>query len=159
MNRIFLGSELVEIGIQIEKNGRDFYAALMKQSEKEALKKVFEYLAKAEKEHIAAFEKILGSEQNYQSLENYPQEYFSYMNALAGEYVFTKENAGKDAAGSIESDGEAVDFAIKFEKDSILFYQGMKKAVKEEGLHLIEELIRQEQGHLQQLVDLKKAGV
>ncbi len=32
MGNIFAGSEIVELGIQIEKNGRDFYNTLIKQS-------------------------------------------------------------------------------------------------------------------------------
>ena len=32
MGNIFAGSEIVELGIQIEKNGRDFYNTLVSQS-------------------------------------------------------------------------------------------------------------------------------
>jgi len=46
---------------------------------------------------------------------------------------------------------------IGFEKDSIIFYEGMKKAVPEYDLKIVNELIMQEQGHLRILSDLKKS--
>lgn len=45
MGNIFAGSEIVEMGIQIEKNGKDFYDILEKQSKNPAAQKLFKYLA------------------------------------------------------------------------------------------------------------------
>ena len=78
------------------------------------------------------------------------------MRALASEYVFTQRDAGAKVAKDIKSDREAVDFAIGFEKDSIVFYQGMKRIVPEHDLKPLDALIAQEEGHLQNLLELKK---
>ena len=59
MANIFSGSEIVQIGIQIEKNGRDFYNALEKQSTSNKSKEIFRYLAGEEEKHIKVFEEIL----------------------------------------------------------------------------------------------------
>lgn len=115
MGNIFAGNEIVEIGIQIEKNGYDFYT----------------------------------------TLKSYPGEYFAYMSALASEYVFTQKDKGKDIAKKTKSDNEAIDLGIGFEKDSILFYEGMKKVVPEYDLKIVDQLIEQEQYHLKMLTDLK----
>jgi rubrerythrin len=77
------------------------------------------------------------------------------MRALAGEHIFTQENKGEAAARKITSDKEAVETGIQFEKDSIIFYEGMKKVVPEYDHKVVNELILQEQGHLRQLADLK----
>jgi len=45
MGNIFAGSEIVEIGIQIEKNGRDFYNTLDKQSKNEKAKEIYRFLS------------------------------------------------------------------------------------------------------------------
>ncbi|MBN1406060.1 MAG: rubrerythrin, partial [Candidatus Omnitrophica bacterium] len=79
----FSGSETVEIGIQIEKNGRDFYNIISENVADEKAKKLFSYLAKEEEKHIAAFKEILDSVIKYEPKQAYPQEYFAYMNALA----------------------------------------------------------------------------
>ena len=51
---------------------------------------------------------------------------------------------------------EAINMGIGFEKDSIVFYEGMKKVVPEYDLKILDELIAQEQSHLRKLSDLKK---
>jgi len=155
MGNIFAGSEIVELGIQIEKNGRDFYRTLMVQSKNPKAVDIFKYLAIEEEKHIAVFQKILSSLENYQPAEAYPGEYFAYMNALASEYVFTQRNKGEEIAKSIKSDKEAVEKGIGFEKDSIIFYEGMKKVVLEYDQKVVAALIAQEQMHLRQLTELK----
>lgn len=156
MANVFSGSEIVELGIQIEKNGRDFYNVLTKQAKNKKAGDMFKYLAGEEEKHIAVFKEILSSIQRYEPKAAYPGEYFAYMNALAGEYVFTKKDKGSEIAKKINSDKEAVDMGIGFEKDSILFYVGIKEVVPEEGHKPIDALIVQERDHLKQLVNLKK---
>lgn len=156
MGNIFAGSEIVEIGIQIEKNGRDFYDTLGQKSNIPEAGKVFKYLAGEEEKHIHIFQKILGTLEGYVPPESYPGEYASYMQALASEYIFTQKNKGEEIAKAIKSDKEAIDMGIGFEKDSIIFYEGMKKSVPDFDLKAVDELIVQEQGHLRQLVELKR---
>jgi len=155
MVNIFAGSEIVELGIQIEKNGRDFYNRLVRQSKNQKAKETFNYLAGEEEKHIAIFKKILDKVHKYEPPEIYPGEYFAYMNALASNYVFTKKDKGEEIARRTRSDREAIDLGIGFEKDSILFYEGMKKVVPEYDHKTVNELITQEQDHLRQLSDLK----
>lgn len=156
MGNIFAGSEIVELGVQIEKNGRDFYSILAKKSKNQPAKDVFGYLAGEEEKHIAIFQEILDNLVKYEPPESYPGEYLAYMNALASEYIFTQKDKGEEIAKSIKTDNQAVDMGIGFEKDSIIFYEGMKKAVPEHDHKVIDELITQEQSHLRQLSDLKK---
>jgi rubrerythrin len=157
MGNIFAGSEVVEIGIQIEKNGRDFYSAIARQSNNQKTKQVFQYLAGEEEKHIAVFQKILDSVNKYEPPESYPGEYFAYMNALASENVFTQKDKGSDLAKKVTSDKQAIELGIGAEKDSIVFYEGIKKAVPNYDLKVLDELIAQEQDHLRQLTDLKKS--
>jgi len=155
MGNIFAGSEIVEIGIQIEKNGRDFYNTLVNQSKNQKAKDIFKYLAGEEEKHIAAFKKILGAVHKYEPAESYPGEYFSYMNALAREHIFTEKDKGSEIAKRAKGDRNAVELGIGFEKESIIFYEGMKKVVPEADLKVIQGLIAQEQEHLRKLSELK----
>ena len=156
MGNIFAGSEIVEMGIQIEKNGRDFYNALAKKSKSPKASSVFKYLASEEEKHILVFQNILNKLDKYEPAGIDSDQYFAYMNALASEYVFTQKEKGIEAAGAIKSDNEAIDMGIGFEKDSIIFYEGMKKSVPPYDHKVLNELIAQEQSHLRQLIDLKK---
>ncbi|HTZ10913.1 MAG TPA: ferritin family protein [Candidatus Margulisiibacteriota bacterium] len=155
MGNIFSGSEIVELGIEIEKNGRDFYDSCLKSSSNEKLRKLFKYLALEEEKHIEVFKKILASVNAYEPAESYPGEYLAYMRALSSEQVFTQKDKGKEIAAKVKSDKETVDLAIGFEKDSIIFYEGMMRFVPQDDHRLVDQLIAQEQGHLRQLVDLK----
>lgn len=155
MGNIFAGSEIVELGIQIEKNGRDFYNTLVNKSRNLKAKEIFKYLAGEEEKHIVVFQNILDSVEKYEPPQSYPGEYFAYMNALASEYVFTQKDKGGDIAKQTKSDLEAVELGTGFEKDSIIFYEGMKKVIPIYDQKIVEELIVQEQSHLRQLVDLK----
>jgi len=156
MGNIFSGSEIVEMGIQIEKNGRDFYNAVSEKSKNPKAKGIFKHLEGEEEKHITAFQKVLDSVQKYEPPEAYPGEYFAYMNALASSHVFTQADKGKEVAKSITSDEEAIERGIRAEIDSIIFYEGMKKVVPEHECKVIDELIKQEQDHLRQLSELKK---
>ena len=156
MANIFAGSEVMGMGIEIEKNGRDFYATVAMQSKNQKAKEIFKYLMGEEEKHIVVFQKILDSVHKYEPPEAYPGEYFAYMSALASEYVFTQKDKGEEIAKDTRGDKEAVDTGIRFEKDSILFYEGMKKVVPERDHEAIGELIAQEQSHLRQLYDVKR---
>lgn len=155
MGNIFSGSEIVELGIQIEKNGRDFYNILTQSSKSSKAKEVFQYLAGEEERHILIFQGILDKTEKYEPAAVYADEYLDYMNKLASDYIFTQKDKGEEIAKKITSDKEAVDTGIKFEKDSIAFYEGMNKYVPEFDRKIVGELILQEQNHLKQLSDLK----
>ncbi len=156
MGNIFAGSEMVELGIQIEKNGRDFYDTLAKKSRNKKAAEIFRYLSGEEKKHIEVFQGILNRTEKYEPAGLDADDYFEYMNILAGEYIFTRKGKGEQIAKRIKGSKEAVNMGIGFEKDSIIFYEGMKKAVPQYDLKIVDELIRQEQSHLRILTDLKK---
>ena len=157
MGNIFAGSEIVEIGIQIEKNGMDFYNTLVNQRKASKAKAVFEYLAKEEEKHIAVFQNLLDSVNKYDPPESFPGEYFSYMNTLASEHVFAQKGQGVNTAKNVTNDKDAIKLGIGFEKDSIVFYEGMKKVIPEDDCKVIDAIIKQEQNHLKQLIELKEA--
>lgn len=156
MGNIFAASEIVELGIQIEKNGAAFYNALTSQTKDTKAQDVFKYLAGEEKKHIAVFQGILDKLDKYEPPAVYADEYLAYMNVLASEYIFTQKDQGEIEAKKIKTDIEAAETGIRFEKESILFYEGMKKVVPEYGHKILDELILQEHNHLKTLVDLKK---
>ncbi|MFA5063611.1 MAG: ferritin family protein [Candidatus Omnitrophota bacterium] len=156
MGNIFAGSEIVEIGIQIENNGRDFYNTLVKQSENPKAREVFGFLAGEEEKHIKVFQGILDKTQKFEPQSLDADDYLGYMKTLAGEHIFTQKNQGDKIAQSIKNDKEAIEVAIRFEEDSIVFYAGMKKIVPEYDHKVIDFLIMQEENHLKQLLDMRK---
>jgi len=155
MGNIFAGSEIVELAIQIEKNGWDFYNTLSAQTKNEKAKGLFEYLAGEEAKHIQVFKKILEKTAEYEPAGLDADEYYAYMNALASEHVFTQKDKGAEIAKRIKSDKEAVQMGIGFEEDSIVFYQGIKKIVPQYDQTIVDQLVAQEEQHLRQLIEMK----
>lgn len=156
MGNILAGGEIVAIGIQIENNGRDFYNRLAKQSNNQQAREVFKFLAGEEEKHAKVFQGILDKTTKFEPLGLDAGSYLGYMKEYASEYIFTRKDKGEEIARSIKSDKEALQIAMRFEEDSIVFYSGMKKIVPAYDVEIIEALIMQEEGHLKQLLDMKK---
>ncbi|MBU1127605.1 MAG: ferritin family protein [Candidatus Omnitrophica bacterium] len=155
MGDSFSGSEIVEIGIQIEINGRDFYKKMAEKTKNQSVRDIFQALSEEEEEHITTFQKILNSVHEYEPRGAYPDEYFAYMNALAGGHVFTKEHTASSIAENTAKDIDAVDIGIIFEEESITFYEEMKMIVPANDQELLVQLIEQEKKHLQKLIAFK----
>lgn len=109
---------------------------------------MFKFLAGEEEKHIKVFQDILEKTRKYEPQGLDSDEYFAYMNALASEHIFTQIDMGVQVAKAIKTDKEALDKAIGFEKDSIVFYEAMKKIVLDFDRKIVDTLIIQEKNHL-----------
>jgi rubrerythrin len=156
MRNIFSGSEIVEMAVQIEKNGRDFYNKIAKLSKNKDVKKIFKHLARQEERHIKVFEDMRSVVKKYEPAEAYTDEYFGYIKALSDEYIFTKKSKGSAIAGTVKDEKQTIELGIVFEKDSILFYHEMKNFVPEAEYNMIQNLLKEEQRHLEKLVLLER---
>ncbi len=152
MADIFSSCELIELGVQIEVNGRDFYQELSSRAKDIKLRELFKFLAAEEGKHIGIFNEISEKQLCDKDKEFNRDEYFAYMNSLARNYVFTERDTGKKEAIVIKDEKEGVEKAIGFEKDSIVFYEGMRKIVPEKKT--VDLLIAQEKMHLKKLTEM-----
>lgn len=151
----YTAAEVAELGIQIEKNGYAFYRTLAERTTNDDARTIFQFLADEEKEHIGAFQKIHDAAQEYEPEELYPDEYFAYMHDLASDHVFAGAGTGAHQAEEINDDLKAVDVALRFENESITFFEGMKKMVIASDQHVIDTLIAEEKKHVEKLTLLK----
>jgi len=152
---IFKASEVLKIAIQIEKNGLAFYTEVKNRSKYFPLQEVFGFLAKEEVKHEQTFKVLLEKIGDEASAESYPGENEMYLEAIAGENVFARGDAMKQLAQKAKNDKEAIDLAIGFEKDSVLFFGELKKFVPEADQTTVEQVIDEEREHLVKLLDLK----
>jgi len=155
MTSKFAASEIAEMAIEIEINGRDFYNAVAAKVKSIKAKNLFQFLAGEEEKHIEKFKKILESVKKYEPKEAYPEEYFAHINALASNQVFTQKDKGAQVARGAKDENAAIAIGIKAEKDSITFYEDMKKIVPEEDKRIVDDVIAEEQKHLEELISLR----
>jgi rubrerythrin len=83
-------------------------------------------------------------------------EYAAYLQTLLDSAVFTNDMVTSELAVNAESDIEAMELAMGAEKDSILFYYGMKDIVPKRVQLTVDKIINEEKSHLRQLWELKK---
>jgi len=158
MSEKFTIQEIIEIAIEIEKNGEAFYYELAESAETVMLRDLFKYLSAEEKKHKVRFQEILKSVGGYQISEiYYATEYMGYMKALADERVFRGDIYPENIAKSLKTPKEALDVAIGFEKDSIIFLYEMREMVGDFDVDAIQTLLNEEKEHIRKLSEIKRS--
>jgi rubrerythrin len=144
------------MAIETEKKGTAFYKAVAAGAKTPQVKDFCLRMAAAEIEHEATFKAMLAPLTAYEPTESYPGEYLNYINALLEHDVMPSEEQGRKLANEAESELEAIDFAIQFEKSTILFLHEMKNFVPEKDRSVIDKLIDEERSHVTGLARLRK---
>lgn len=156
MTEKFTGQEIVDIAIRIEKNGEALYKTLSERAEFVTVQNAFKALANEEKKHIASFDRIRDIIGRFKPREAYPGEYSLYLEALVQENVFARKDMFLDLAKKAVTVQEALDLAMWFEKETLIFLHGVKDGIDREDLPVLNELILQEKEHLKKLAEIKK---
>lgn len=155
MGVFFAGKELINIAVGIEKSGAAFYDQLAESTKKAKTKIMYSKLADREREHIKAFQSMLGPAGDYVNLDPYTDEYALYLKSLVDSAVFKNERSAREAAQKAASESAALDVGIQAEKDSILFYSAMQGLVRRTDADIVGAIIKEERSHLARLSDLK----
>jgi rubrerythrin len=156
MPNILQPAEVVEIGIEKEKKRRDFYAIAADHFKDNAeLAKLFGQLRDWEEDHIKRFGEIRDQVSKAQYTESYAGETESYMRALIESELYN-EVTPEAFAKNIKTPVDALDMGIRFEKDAILFFNGLSRFIDEKSKKITEKLIAEEQQHMLYLFNKKK---
>ncbi len=160
MSLFFNADEVFQIGLRIEANGKEFYAAVAQNSPDPKIQKLFSDLAKWESEHVHVFNRLreaLPDSAKRESSFDPNQELLLYLQATADSHVFLRNKDIQELASQCKTPLEALELAIAFEKDSVVFYTTMKKVTPEEfGKKEIDRLIGEEIAHISLLHQKKK---
>ena len=156
MSISFSGSELINIAIGIERRGIVFYDIMTSSTKNATAGEVFHYLADMERNHIQIFQDMLSEADKYQPSPSQAGEYTAYLQTLVDSAIFTNDLVTSEMATRAESDIEALELAIRAEKDSILFYYEMRDIMPQRAQPTVNRVITEEKSHLRQLSELKK---
>lgn len=151
----FKPSEIAKIGMKIEENGAAFYRALAGTTEEPEAKALFDFMAGEEEQHYKTFESLADKLQGY-DITSFENDYEDYMRALANNSVFATGANPVELAKGVNTVAEAIDLALGFEKDSVLFYLQFKKMAPEEEKFGVDAIIDEEQTHIHRLLTIKK---
>jgi len=147
-NTVFNADEILAIAEQIERNGARFYRKAAEGRVEADFRDLLVMLAEMEDDHelvFAAMRKDSGQEQPWDP----DLEAAGYLNAVADGFIFDVRLDPSEKLTGTETPEEILKTAIGLEKDSVLFYLGIKEAVPENlGKEMIEKIIREEMGHV-----------
>jgi rubrerythrin len=145
----FNADEVFEMAEQIERNGAKFYREAAQKISDPGEKKLLNELAEMEDEHEKTFSslrKTISDKARKSTVFDPMDEVGAYLRALADTRVFFEKKLDSSSMTSILKD------AISAEKDSIVFYLGMKEAVPADmGKDKIEAIIKEEMSHIRLL--------
>lgn len=156
MSVAFSAGELINIAIGNEKRGIAFYDVLTRSADSAQARKVFQYLADMERDHIQIFQGMLTEADKYKISEACTEEYAAYLQALIDTAIFSDDLATSEMASEADSDIKALELAIGAEKDAILFYYTMKEIMPGRAHSMVDKIIAEEKSHLRQLSELKR---
>lgn len=152
---LFSGQEIVEIAVGIEKNGYAFYDETLKNAKSTKVKELLTYLRNEEAEHTKAFQRLyglIGPEAGPYGDE----EALRYMKSLADSRVFSDTNELMSRARQAKDEKEMLRLAVGFEKESLLFFYGVLEWVEPDEKQIIWEMIEEEKGHLEKILEMLK---
>jgi len=156
----FNADEIFQLGIQIETNGKQLYETVAKNTLDLYVKGLFSELSKWESEHQQLFEnlrKALPDSAKREVLFDPQGEFSLYMQAMADNHVFIKNKDIHGLASKCKTPQEALDLAVVFEKDSVVFFTTMKGVVPEHlGKDKIDLLINEEIKHISILTQKRR---
>jgi rubrerythrin len=149
----FNADEVFTLAEQIERNGAAFYRKCAENNIEE--KSFLLELADMENNHLEIFQNMHRSVTSRESelfTADPDRQAAAYLNTMAGGYVFdTNKDPSATISGS-ESLPDILRIAIGLEKDSIVFYLGIKDMVpKTAGKEKIESIIKEEMRHVTML--------
>jgi len=148
--------EVVEQAIQTERLGREFYSKMAdKFHDRSELKKLFELLASHETRHGESFEDLRS-----RLTDREPEGWYEvtlYLRALVDSEFFLGKDKCLPSLEHVKTAAEAIDFALCFERETLLYYYALREALQEK--EVIDAIIGEEKGHIVWLNNLKKSFV
>jgi rubrerythrin len=142
----FTADDVFEMAEQLERNGAKFYREAAQHVGNPDYKKLLQTLSDMEIEHEKIFVKLrseLSGNEKSSTVFDPQNESILYLRALADTKVFFEKEIDFSSMKSV------LKAAMLAEKDSIVFYLGMKEMVPEKyGKDKLDKIIKEEMGHI-----------
>ena len=154
MSIFFNSDEILEMAEQIERNGARFYREAAQGTQDVGVRELLQNLAGMEDKHEKVFAlmraNLTAEEINFDADEHVT----SYLNAWADTHVFDRKADPVKRLKEQKGIEGILNVAIGLEKESIVFYVGLKGGVNKKIYQdKIEEIIKEEMKHIALLSD------
>lgn len=150
MGMPFNADEVFEMAEQIERNGAKFYRAAAEKFSQ--VREVLLELATMEDEHEKTFVAMraeLSGTEVVPPVFDPDGEAQMYLRVMADDHVFNVKTDPAEQLAGKETAEDLLTMAIGVERDSIVFYVGLKEVVSSRaGKDKVESIIKEEIGHI-----------
>jgi len=148
--------EVIEMAIATERSGQAFYQNASRLARENSLKELFQYLAEEEEKHLKTFQDFYNTLKEKPEITPYNwEEAKLYLEALIDSKFFASPEEAINLAKEAKSELEAINSAMNFEKDTLLFFYQMLEMIKSQEQELVKRIIEQEKKHIQRLSTMK----
>ena len=152
MGKLFNADEVFQIAVQMEDNAAAFYRRAAGNFADNAATALLERLARMEDDHKKTFEEMrkamAGPGAGAEQFDLY-QEGGQYLAAVASGYRVEGSPAIAESLSGEETLKDIVKIGLNLEKESVLFYLGMKDVVPDElGKDRLDKIIAEEKSHI-----------
>ena len=157
----FNANEIFEMAEEIEKNGAVFYRKAAENTSDEEIKKMLLDMANMEDGHLATFQEMrkqLSNQEQGWTIFDPDNQSVLYLQAMADARGYEgKITPTKELTGS-ETPKEILETALNSEKESVVFYFGLKGLVPiKAGRDKVEAIIIEELSHITTLLNKLKS--
>ena len=154
---VLTAAEVLKWAMEIEENGAAFYHTVAARSDDPQVRSLFEDLAAQERRHYQVFQKMLEKVKPDPDLSSVgPQyaDYEYYLQAVLANALFAGKDKGLTLARQAEDRETALQAAMSFEKDTLLFFYDLREMVSEAERETISDVILEEKTHLRRLAKM-----
>ena len=149
--------ELLQMAVKDEETGIAFYKALAEATQAPHVRTQCLAISEQEEAHAQRFRKMLDEIGDYAPGEEYPGQYEGFVRALLDARAFPEPSKAAERAKVAANDAEAIDIAMRLERDTLLFLGEIKNLVPPTHGEIVDAVIQEEQAHLTDLAALKRS--
>jgi rubrerythrin len=150
---MFTVNEILDLAVQIEKNGEKVYRQAIKSIDEPGLEQLLNWMADEESNHREWFEnRQTGADTGAENpfIQEMSQALF---NELLGEKNFSHQDVDFDR---IDDLNQLIAVFIEFEEDTVLFYEMLMPFVEEAAVReQLQAIVDEEKGHIRRLQEFK----
>lgn len=149
--------EVIALAVTTEQTGKKLYETAAAHARKPELAELFAFLAREEATHEQVFQGL------YEQVRTIPEqlpydwnEVQEYLKAITDTRFFAGADKAIDQAVNAEDEQRVLDFALEFERATLLFYLEIVPLVSAAARATVENLIGQERNHIRRLAAIRK---
>ncbi len=152
-------NEIIEMAVQIERNGYSFYHEASKRKDLDTVSREFlERLRDAELDHEKTFLRLRDDrDMNVLELTSDWELVASYLKSIVDSRIFNTPDAAIKLATEAKDIRGIVGYAIMFEKDTLLYFHAVNDSINnDKAKSVLRRIINEEVSHVLWLSDYKK---